>query len=80
MRKLLAPLMLSNITRENREEFLAQLQETKTDRVLIAVDRSYFFQEDPSSLTENLESHLRFLSPMDWKPVPGSRPSASEIP
>lgn len=42
-RSLYAPLMLSNLTEQNRGEYLQQLRETGAARLFIAIDRSWFF-------------------------------------
>lgn len=60
-RKLIVPEMLSNLNRDNRDEYLRQLKEAKADRLFIAVDRCHFFENDRSAMTEKLAEYVHFF-------------------
>lgn len=53
--------MLSNLTVENRNEYLEIIKKAETDTVFIAVDRCFFFTEDSRSMTSELSKHIDFF-------------------
>ena len=60
-RKLSAPVMFSNLTYENRADYLASLKETQTERLFIAMNRYYLFMEDRTEVLKELQEHLRYF-------------------
>lgn len=64
-RKIYVPIMLSNISFENREEYVNHLKKIGADFVFIAIDRDFLFSTDSDykkTTAENFKNHINFFA------------------
>ena len=63
-RKLNCPIMLGNLSFDNRAEYLTQLKEAGADRLFIAIERSYVFTgetRERRQMLKELSEHIRYF-------------------
>ena len=60
-RKISCPIMLSNVSCENREQYLKMLKEAEAFRVFIAAGRDLIFHREKEKAFEKLQDHIAYF-------------------